>query len=458
MMKDQVVKDIISHDPIGKGGTKACGFEEQQTSVTNQDQRDLAVELMEEICNPANLNQAYKRVKANKGAAGIDGMTVDQLKPYLLKHGKELKQQLLEGNYQACAVREVEIPKPNGGVRRLGIPTVIDRFIQQAILQVLEPKIDPSFSDSSYGFRPKRSAHDALKRASEHVAKGKTIVVDIDLEQFFDRVNHDILMSRVARRVGDKRLLKIIRGYLNAGILRQGICIDREEGTPQGGPLSPLLSNLLLDELDQELGRRGHSFCRYADDCNIYVQSIAAGERVMESVKAFLWKRLKLKVNEHKSAVAWVSKRKFLGYRILGDGRLIIEADSIKKAKNKIRKLTRRNRGRKLEAVILELRPFLLGWSAYFRYGNKRVMEDLDKWLKRKLRCYRLKQRKRSYPIASWLMTLGVKPKDAWKVAASSKGWWRLSKNPIIHMALPNTWFKERGLVSLQERHQLLNA
>lgn len=458
MMSDRVIQDDISRDHAGGDGREACGYEEQETSEAKQEIRDLAVEVMEAICEAANLNRAYKRVKANKGAAGVDGMTVDQLKPYLLEQGKELKRSLLDGSYQPHSVREVEIPKPNGGVRGLGIPTVIDRFVQQAILQVLEPKVDPTFSESSYGFRPKRSAHDALKRAGEYVADGKSIVVDIDLEKFFDRVNHDILMSRVARRVGDKRLLKLIRGYLNAGIMRHGVCIEREEGTPQGGPLSPFLSNLLLDEMDKELERRGHAFCRYADDCNIYVRSQEAGERVMESMKAFLWKRLKLKLNEAKSAVAEVSTRKFLGYRILRDGRLSIAPESLKRAKDKIRRLTKRNRGRKLESVILELKPYLTGWCNYFRYGSGETMRDLDGWIRRKLRCYRLKQRKRSYPIASWMISLGVAPKHAWRLAKSSKGWWRLSHNPIIHMAIPNSWLKQRGLVSLQERHQLLKA
>lgn len=276
--------------------------------------------LMEEVCQRANLNQAFKRVKDNKGAPGIDGMRVEDLREWLSAHKDELTASLLDGTYQPQPVKGVEIPKPDGGMRQLGIPTVCDRLVQQAILQVLTPILDPLFSDSSFGFRPGRGAHDALQQAQQYVEDGRIVVVDMDLEKFFDRVNHDILMARLARHVKDKRLLRITRAFLNAGIMQNGVCIARCEGTPQGGPLSPLLANLLLDDLDKELERRGHSFCRYADDCNIYVHSLKAGERVMESITRFLGKRLKLRVNEKKSAVDYVSKRKFLGYRLLKSG------------------------------------------------------------------------------------------------------------------------------------------
>jgi len=314
------------------------------------------------VCNRENLNRAYKRVKANKGSAGVDGMTVHALKTWLAEHKENLIASLLDGSYQPQLVRGVEIPKPGGGVRQLGIPTVVDRLVQQAILQVLEPLLDPSFSESSYGFRPGRSAHHALHKGKEYVAEGRDIVVDMDLEKFFDRVNHDILMLRLARRVADKRLLRIVRRVLEAGMMSNGVCIERHEGTPQGGPLSPLLANLLLDDLDKELERRGHRFCRYADDCNIYVQSKAAGERVMQSVVTFVGERLRLRVNRDKSAVAHVSERKFLGYRLLAGGRLDIAPKSLERAKDRIRQITRRNRGGSLRRMIGGLNSFLTGW------------------------------------------------------------------------------------------------
>lgn len=443
-----------SIDPgeTGGRGTDARSCEVSQTFEAKAEPREPTTQLMELICTRDNLNHAYKRVKANKGAAGIDGMTVEQLLPYLKTHGEELIGQLLTGQYQPKPVREVEIPKPTGGVRLLGIPTVIDRWIQQSILQILEPIFDPTFSESSYGFRPKRSAHGALKRASEYVATGRVIVVDIDLEKFFDRVNHDILMSRMARRIDDKRLLKVIRGFLNAGIMRQGVCVERSEGTPQGGPLSPLLSNVLLDELDKELEKRGHCFCRYADDCNIYVRSQVSGERVLRTVREFLEKRLKLKVNEAKSAVGKVNTRKFLGYRILSTGDLTPAPESLKRAKDKIRRITRRNRGHKLETIIEELNPFLRGWIDYFYLAKAKKIVELDAWTRRRLRCYRLKQRKRSRSIAAWLQELGVQRREANNLAYSSKGWWKLSQTPALHAALSNKWFEAQGLVSLVVR------
>jgi RNA-directed DNA polymerase len=412
---------------------------------------------MERICAPENLNRAYKRVKSNRGSPGIDGMTVAELAPWLKAHGEELVASLLDGSYKPEPVRGVEIPKPGGGVRQLGIPTVKDRFVQQAILQVLDPLLDPTFSESSYGFRPGRSAHQALRKASEYVAEGRLIVVDMDLEKFFDRVNHDVLMERLARRIADKRLLRIVRRMLEAGIMKDGVVIERYEGTPQGGPLSPLLANLLLDELDKELERRGHRFCRYADDCNIYVKSKAAGERVMASVTRFLEKRLRLRVNRTKSAVAYVEERKFLGYRLLAGGKLSIAPESLERAKGRIREITRRNRGVSLGRMISELNSFLTGWVTYFRLASaKGHLTRLDEWIRRKLRCVRLKQRKRAKPIADFLRELGVPEWRAWILALSGKGWWRMAGSPPAAEAMTLQWFKEQGLVSLTERYLAL--
>lgn len=441
----------------GEGGTRAAACGESQASTVLDQQRALTTNLTEEVCNRENLNRAYKRVKANKGSAGVDGMTVHDLKSWLAEHKESLIASLLDGSYQPQLVRGVEIPKPGGGVRQLGIPTVVDRLVQQAILQVLEPLLDPTFSESSYGFRPGRSAHQALHKGKEYVAEGRGIVVDVDLEKFFDRVNHDILMSRLARRVADKRLLRIVRRFLQAGMMNDGVCIERHEGTPQGGPLSPLLANLLLDDLDKELERRGHRFCRYADDCNIYVQSKAAGERVMQSVVTFVEKRLRLRVNRDKSAVAHVSERKFLGHRLLAGGRMGIAPKSLERAKDQIRQITRRNRGVSLREMIGELNSFLAGWVTYFRYAECRShLEPLDRWVRRKLRCVRLKQRKRCKSIADFLQELGVPEWRAWRLAGSGKGWWRMAGTPQASEAMPLAWFQSQGLLSLTERYTAL--
>jgi len=351
------------------------------------------------------------------------------------------------------------IPKPGGGERQLGIPTVRDRVVQQAILQVIEPMFDADFSESSFGFRPRRGAHDALKQAKSYVKAGYTWVVDIDLEKFFDRVNHDILMSKLAKRIGDKRLLRIIRRFLTAGTMQNGVVMNRQEGTPQGGPLSPLLSNILLDELDKELERRGHKFCRYADDQNIYVQSKRSCERVYQSIKQFIESKLKLKVNEEKSAVAPVRERTFLGYRLLNDGRLTVAPKSIERAKDRIRRISWRSRGRSLDQVINELNVFLKGWLNYYRLAEMRSLcAELDSWIRRKLRCYKLKQRKRGSSIVTLLMNLGVNETQARQLGSSGKGWWRLSRTEIVHRALGNDWFKHQGLMSLKEQWALLNV
>jgi RNA-directed DNA polymerase len=446
--------DGVRHDPSSEGGTGTAGNEESQASTALDRERALISDLMERICERDNLNRAYRRVKANKGSGGIDGMNVEDLYEWLEEHKEELIASLLDGSYEPQAVLGVEIPKRRGGVRQLGIPTVVDRLVQQAIQQVLTGIYEPTFSEASYGFRPGRSAHQALQAGVEHVAEGRVIVVDIDLEKFFDRVNHDVMMSRLARRIGDKRLLRIIRRFLEAGMMRNGVCIKRYEGTPQGGPLSPLLANVLLDELDKELERRGHKFARYADDCNIYVHSQVAGKRVMASISRFLEKRLRLRVNREKSKVAYVSEVKFLGYRILPGGRLAIAPESLKRVKDRIRQITRRNRGISLAAMIQQLNSYLTGWVTYFRLAEcKSHLKRLDEWIRRKLRCVRLKQCKRVKTIADFLQSLGVPEWRSWLLALSGKGWWRMSGSPQAHEAMKKAWFQVEGLVDLVDRY-----
>lgn len=442
------------HGEGSEGGTQPSPREEQQAFAANDPARALTERLMEEVTDRENLNRAYRQVKANRGAAGVDGMAIAEVAKWIAEHKESLIASLLDGSYQPQPVRGVRIPKPGGGVRQLGIPTVIDRLVQQAILQVLQPLLDPTFSDSSYGFRPGRGAHDALHQAAKYVAEGRTIVVDMDLEKFFDRVNHDLLMARLARRIADKRLLKIIRRFLEAGLMQEGVCVVRHEGTPQGGPLSPLLANLLLDDLDRELERRGHAFCRYADDCNIYVRSQAAGERVLASVTKFLESKLRLRVNRQKSAVAPVQERKFLGHRLLADGRLVIAPQSIQRAKDRMRQITRRSRGVSFERVIGELNSFTTGWVTYFRHAKaKGILAEMDSWLRRKLRCLRLKQRKRAASISTFLTQLGVSKNQSWTTAACGKGWWRMAHTPAAQQAMRNQWFQEQGLVGLTARY-----
>jgi RNA-directed DNA polymerase len=446
------------HGGEGAGGTRSTPHGRQQAFTAFDQQRALTVSLMEQVCDPKNLLRAYRRVRSNKGKPGVDGMTVHELAGWLREHNAALTASLLDGTYQPQPVRGVQIPKPGGGQRQLGIPVVVDRLVQQMILQVLDPIFDPTFSNSSYGFRPGRSAHMALEQARKYVAReGREFVVDLDLEKFFDRVNHDILMSRIARRIGDKRLLGILRRFLQAGLMQDGVCVAREEGTPQGGPLSPLLANLLLDDLDQLLESRGHRFCRYADDCNIYVRSLAAGQRVMESATRFLEGKLKLRVNREKSAVAPVGERKFLGHRLLLNGKLGISPKSVDRAKEKIRKITRRARGVSLAQVIVELNLFLVGWITYYRHAACRFeLQCLDEWIRRKLRCYRLKQRKRGASIAALLRSMGVSAASASKVGSSGKGPWRLAGCPPVHRALSTQWFYTQGLVSLVAKYDLL--
>ena len=452
-------KNIICHGAMVKQRMRTAACEEQQEPLAINKSDTLTECLMEKICERTNLNRAYKQVRKNKGAAGVDGMTVNELSAYCKAHKETLVSSLLNGSYKPQKVLGVEIPKATGGVRQLGIPTVVDRLIQQAILQVLEPMLDPTFSESSFGFRPRRSAHQALKQAQKYVQAGREIVVDIDLEKFFDRVNHDVLMSRLAKRVTDKRLLRIVRRFLAAGIMKQGVCTSRYEGMPQGGNLSPLLSNLLLDELDKELEKRGHTFCRYADDCNIYVSSQKAGERVMASIKKFLETKLRLKINMQKSCVARVEERKYLGYRLLCNGKLIVAPESLVRMKDKVRQMTRRNRSVELAKVVKQLNEQLAGWIGYFRLTEYQTqLQALDGWIRRKLRCYRLKQKKKSRAIANFLIELGVSPRSAWSTAASNKGWWRLSRSPALHKALNKAWFDELKLVNLERQAIVLNT
>ena len=409
-------------------------------------------QLMEAVVERENMRSALRRVEANRGAAGVDGMPVDRLRPYLTEHWPRIKEELLDGRYKPSPVRLVEIPKPGGkGMRTLGIPTVMDRLIQQALHQVMTPVFDPDFSDSSYGFRPGRSAHQAVLKARSYVADGKRWVVDMDLEKFFDRVNHDILMARVARKVKDKRVLRLIRRYLQAGMMADGLVSARREGTPQGGPLSPLLSNILLDDLDKELERRGHSFCRYADDCNVYVQSQIAGERVMASLTGFLEKRLRLKVNTAKSAVDRPWNRKFLGYSMTFHRapRLRVAATTVDRLKAKLRESFRKGRGRSLTAIIEELTPLLRGWMNYFRLAEvKGVFEELDGWMRRKLRCVIWRQWKRSYTRAQGLMRRGLTEERAWRSARNGRGPWWNSGASHMNDAFRKSFFDQLGLVS----------
>jgi RNA-directed DNA polymerase len=457
-MNAEQQKGVSHHGEGGAGGTPTPAHGSQQTFTASEPQRALTINLMEQVCDPKNLLRAYRRVRSNKGKPGVDGMTVHELADWLRNNQEALKTSLLEGTYRPQPIRGVQFGKPEGGQRQLGIPVAVDRLVQQAILQVLNPILDPTFSDSSYGFRPGRDAHMALEQARKYVAQeGREIVVDLDLEKFFDRVNHDILMSRVARRIGDKRLLRIIRRFLQADMMQDGVCVTRDEGTPQGGPLSPLLANLLLDDLDLELERRGHRFCRYADDCNIYVRSLTAGQRVMESVTQFLEEKLRLRVNRVKSAVAKVGERKFLGHRLLLNGKLGIAPKSIQRAKERIRQITGRNRGISLAQVIVELNLFLIGWLTYYRHAACGfALECLDKWIRRKLRCYRLKQRKRGRSIATFLRRLGVSPLQASKLARSGKGPWRLTNTRQVKAALSVKWFAQQGLVSLVHKYEAL--
>ncbi len=424
-----------------------------------RDERKASAELWERVWERQNLLTALERVERNGGAAGMDGMPVEELRPYLKEHWLEIREALDQQTYQPNPVRRVEIPKPDGGVRQLGIPTVLDRLLQQAIAQVLTPLFEPLFSNHSYGFRPGRSAHQAIKQAQVYVQAGYEWVVDIDLEKFFDRVNHDMLMARVARVVKDKRVLKLIRAYLNSGVMVNGVVLDTEEGTPQGGPLSPLLSNIMLDDLDKELEKRGHKFVRYADDCNIYVQTRRAGERVMESVKTFLEKKLKLKVNPKKSKVDRATRVKFLGfsfYKRKGEVLIRVATRSLERFRGKLRRLTKRTRSGKLEDIIQEINQYTMGWMGYYRQANTpSVFEGLDSWIRRRMRQMVWKRWKRGTTRYRNLVKMGV-PKWRAQEGAGGKSPWHMSKSPVVNEALSNVRLRNAGLKSLKTRYEEL--
>lgn len=428
-----------------------------QIEGAGKQKRALAKNLMQAICSHENIKRAYKQVKKNKGVAGIDNMPVAKFAEWFMKKGEALIEDLLSGNYQPQGVKLAEIEKPNGGIRKLGIPTVTDRIIQQAIAQVLSPIYEQQFSEHSYGFRPKRSAHQALRKASLYVEEGNIIVVDIDLKNFFDVVNHNRLMQRLSETIGDKVLLKLIRKYLQSGIMTDGLLSQRTEGTPQGSPLSPLLSNIVLDELDNELEKRGHKFVRYADDCNIFVRSQKAGERVMQSLNYFIGNKLKLQVNDEKSKVCFSNQTKFLGYTIQKDGTLTIPNKSLERIKDKIRKITKRNRGQSFESIVSELNPVLRGWLQYFHYARcTKDLQNLDAWIRRKLRCYRIKQCKKTITLQRFLVSMGVEVWQSWILALSGKGFWRKSNCPQVCQAMDKKWFVEHGLYNLALNYRRL--
>ncbi len=417
-----------------------------------------AERLMEEICEPENLMKALKRVQQNKGAPGIDGMTVKELPKYLKRNWPKHREELLGGAYRPKPARRKEIDKPDGGIRKLSIPCVLDRFIQQAVLQVLQERWDPTFSEHSYGFRPERSQRQAVVRAQEYIAEGYRIVVDLDLEKFFDLVNQDMLMGRVAKREKDKRVLKLLRAFLKAGVVMEdGVVIPTEEGTPQGGPLSPLLSNLMLDDLDRELKRRGHRFVRYADDCNIYVRTERAGQRVMESISGFITKKLKLKVNREKSAVAVPWARKFLGFSFTSEKatRRRVAPKARKRFEERVRELTRRNQGISMARRISNLSQYMRGWMGYFRFcQTPSVFQELDSWIRRRLRCVQWKQWKTCKGRYKGLRKLGIDELCAYKLAYCSHGPWQLSTSATLTRALPNAYFDSLGLPRLAVLHR----
>jgi RNA-directed DNA polymerase len=412
-------------------------------------------QLTEEVCEQENLKQALQQVKANKGSPGIDGMTVEELPGYLQQHWPAIREQLLNGTYEPKPVRRVEIEKPDGGgMRKLGIPCVLDRFLQQAVLQVLQRQWDPTFSEHSYGFRPGRSAHQAVAKAQQYIAEGHGWCVDLDLEKFFDRVNHDKLMGQIAKRVEDKRLLKLIRAFLNAGVMENGLVSPSVEGTPQGGPLSPLLSNLVLDELDQELERRGHCYVRYADDCNIYVRSEQAGRRVMESITRFITCKLKLKVNETKSAVARPQERKFLGFSFTAgpEVKRVIAPKALDRFKRRIREITRRAKGVSIQKTIEELASYMRGWRSYFGFCETPVvLEYLTRWVRLRLRAALWRQWKTPRRRRAALLALGVRPRLASNTAGSGRGPWYLAKSKALSVGLSNAYFKSLGLPTLND-------
>lgn len=436
----------------GRGEAPSVERSGQTSSATVGNERPAMGSLMEKVLRRPNLMRALKRVRKNGGSPGIDGMTVEELSGWLKEHWPQVREQLLAGIYQPSPIRRAVIPKRDGGERELGIPTVLDRLIQQALLQVLQPRFDPTFSEHSHGFRPKRGAHGAIGEARRHVQGGKKWVVDVDLEKFFDRVNHDVLMGRLAKRIEDPLVLRLIRRYLHAGVMANGVVVERHEGTPQGGPLSPLLANVLLDEVDKELERRGHAFVRYADDLRVFVASKKAGERVMDSLVR-LFGKLRLRVNEDKSAVDRAWNRPFLGFTFwVGRGRKVhvkVARKALDTMKDRVRTLTRRTRGRSLEQVALDLRAYLLGWKGYFRLAETpRIFGALDEWIRHRLRAYRLKQWKRGKTVFRELRVLGASEDLAARIAANTRRWWHNSAMGL-HIVMPNSHFDRLGVPRL---------
>ena len=424
----------------------------EPSTATNGNGRPGNDRLMERVVERGNIKAALKRVKQNKGSPGVDGMTVDELHPWLVENWEAVRAKLLDGNFQPTLVREQEIPKSDGGVRKLGIPTVLDRLIQQAILQVLQPMFDPTFSKHSHGFRPGRSAHDAVCEAQRYIQEGRRVVVDVDLEKFFDRVNHDVLMGKLEKRIGDKRMLGLIRRFLNVGMMANGVVMERAEGTPQGGPLSPLLANVLLDEVDKELEKRGLSFVRYADDLNVYVRSKRAGEDAMQTLRR-LYAGLRLRINETKSAVAQPWGRKFLGYSFWKQGRQVkrgVASKALEAMKERVRQITSRNGGRSMKRVYEELTSYLRGWKTYFRLVEaKGVLKRLDEWIRHRLRMVQLKQWKRGTTVYPKLRARGVCERTAAAAASHARRWWRTAASQALNIAMPIGYFDRMGVPRL---------
>jgi RNA-directed DNA polymerase len=446
----------FSSSPMGEARIAGRVGSESLRTMSEPESPVRTNRMMEEIVERENLKEALRRVKANKGASGVDGITFDQLEDHLKQHWPAIRDQLLSGSYRPKPVKRVEIPKPDGGVRKLGIPTVLDRFIQQAVMQVLQQRWDPEFSDHSYGFRPGRSAHQAVAQAQRHIAAGYGWVVDIDLEKFFDRVNHDGLMAQIAKRVEDKRLLKLIRAFLNAGVMENGLISPSVEGTPQGGPLSPLLSNVVLDELDRELERRGHRHVRYADDCNVYVCSERAGHRVMTSITRFITQRLKLKVNETKSAVARPQERKFLGFSFTEGPEIkrAIAPKALTRFKDRIREITRQAKGASIETTVKRLTTYMVGWRGYFGFcETPEVLIGLVRWVRLRLRCALWRQWKTPRRRRAALLQLGVRPRLAANTAGSGRGPWYLARSKALSVGASNAYFRSLGLPSLFESY-----
>lgn len=457
LLEDKNYQQEVEVEPQGNVGERSYSkAETERRDELNEDDK-----LLEQILSKANMNLAYEQVKKNAGSAGIDQMKTEELLKYLKIHGEALLNDLLTGRYSPQAVKRVEIPKPDGGKRGLGIPTVVDRLVQQAIAQILTPIFDEDFSPSSYGFRPNKNAHQAILKATEYINEGYKVVVDIDLEKFFDRVNHDKLMHLVSKKVHDKRVLRLIRKFLESGIMDKGVFVKSTEGTPQGGPLSPLLSNIMLDELDKELESRGHRFCRYADDCNIYVRSKRSAERVMSSISKYIENELKLKVNQSKSEVGSPKKRKFLGfsfYQKKEEVKVRIHSKSIERIKSKVKRLTSRSNAMSMEQRIIKLNQLTIGWTSYFRIADmKSHCQELDEWVRRRLRMCHWKDWKKIGTKFTNLIKLGIERGKAWEFANTRKGYWRISKSPILHRTLTNSYFKKMQLVTFSQTYSKLS-